>query len=132
MRRALYPIRYTWSALFKREYQMQGGVAAGAEGAAMRSRVGARVPPGGDARDAVFSQLEPRLSGKDAADAFIQTLGLRLERECVHSLADGATGAARRADAGARAALPPALVGHGPPVPPQPAVSFAVPTRGVQ
>ena len=150
--------RYTYSALFKREFAMQDRPSD----ATTRARVGA--PPAiADQKSRVFAPMEHRLRGLDAVEALLEHLRLRrlqqLEQKAgcvpagpVPTASAGGGVTVRRnhpveAGTGARTATeaaasvvawpgapspPVALVDHGPPAPTYPPVKFFVWTTGVQ
>lgn len=125
--------RFTYSALFKREYTMQAEAerlsqAAHSTGSQLRARVGMPPQPG-DQKSHVFRKLEGRLRGLDAADALITHLR--------HKLTD-AGGCIRQPAAAAAAVLPSSglaqpvpLVSHGQPAEVYPPVDEYVWTSGV-
>ena len=144
--------RYTYSALFKREFAMQDRPPDDMA----RGRVGA--PPSlADQRSRVFGPMEPRLRGNDAVETLIEHLRLcrrqQLEQQAgcgppprtldvsgrPHQRATHADATPTETEALAAtvgwpgAPSPPVpLVDHGPPAPKHPPVQFFVWTTGVQ
>lgn len=126
--------RFTYSALFKREIQMQSRPPNGD----IAKRVGT-PPPLSDQKSHVFRALEPRLRGLDAAGALVEHLRQKLEMRCTtprtQAVGPAALSFGSHLDENGEAvpasypAVP--LIDHGPPAPPLPAVRFHVWTSGV-